>query len=654
MASANKGHSAESRDLSGGTKLSALGRNIAPAQARTVAGDRAQGGRRARSGGLDGIRALAVLAVMAFHEGLPWMPGGFLGVDVFFVLSGYLITDLLVAQFERDGRLGLRGFWVRRARRLLPALAVVLVTVTAAVTVFEPEEIPALRDALLGAMTFSSNWSQAMTHQSYFTAFGPPPPLQHLWSLAVEEQFYLIWPLVLALVLAGTHRKRLAAGLAWAGAAASAAVMAMVYVPGSDPSLVYYGTDTHASGLLIGAALALTFPLARLSAVSALTARQLDYAGVLGLAALAYAVTHFAGSDSALYPDGLVFAALSAAAVVAAAAAPGRIARILGWGPLRWLGVRSYGIYLWHWPVIALAGAVAGPRADPALTRLAETAVPIALAAASWRWIEEPVLRRGFREVLRQRRAQIGGALAAVPRSPARVLPLGAAGAFFAVACVAGYGVLNPPGGPTLEQQIAAGEKIAAASQAGHRAGRDRDPAATVAAAHQPRGEGSMVTAIGDSVMLSCAEGLEYELPGIYINAFVSRQMDQGVQVIQQLAARGQLRPIVLLGLGTNGNMAASEISQVRRAIGPHRWLVLINTYEPRPWEEPVNDIIAAAASHDPNVRLVNWYGAIENHTNMLRDDQVHPLPPGAVLYATLIKAAIGSLPPTPPTSLKG
>jgi peptidoglycan/LPS O-acetylase OafA/YrhL len=625
----------------------------APAPAQEVAGGRTEQGRRARSGGLDGIRALAVLAVIAFHEGLPGVPGGFLGVDVFFVLSGYLITDLLAAQFDRDGRLCLRGFWARRARRLLPALGLVLVTVAAAVTVFEPEEMRALRDALLGAMTFSSNWSQAVTHQSYFTVFGPPPPLQHLWSLAVEEQFYLIWPLLLAFVLATTHSRRLAAALAWAGAAASAAVMAMVYVPGSDPSFVYYGTDTHASGLLIGAALALMFPLARLSSVSAMTARQLDYAGVLGLAALGYAVTHFAGSDPALYPDGLVLAALAAASVVAAAAAPGRIAKLLGWAPLRWLGVRSYGIYLWHWPVIALAGAVAGARVNPAAARLAETALPIALAAASWRWIEEPILRRGFRAFLRQRRAQIAVALAVAPRYPARVLTLAAAGALVAVACTAGYGILNPPGGPTLEQQIAAGEKIAAASRAGHRDDRAGHPAAAVAAAARAQGAGSMVTAIGDSVMLSCAEGLEYELPGIYINAVVSRQMDQAVLVVQQLAARGQLRPIVLLGLGTNGNMAASEINQVRKAIGPHRWLVLINTYEPRPWEEPVNATIADAARHDPHVLLVNWYGAIEDHTNMLRDDQVHPLPPGAVLYASLIKKVIGSIRVTPPTRVK-
>jgi peptidoglycan/LPS O-acetylase OafA/YrhL len=610
-------------------------------------------GRRARLRGLDGVRALAVLAVMAFHEGLRWIPGGFLGVDVFFVLSGYLITDLLVAQFDRSGRLDLRGFWARRARRLLPALAVVLVTVTAAVTVFEPDQLGSLRRALLGAVTFSSNWSQAVAHQSYFSVFGPPPPLQHLWSLAVEEQFYLVWPLVLAFAVFRLRSRWQRAAIAWAGAAASAATMAVVYAPGSDPSFVYYGTDTHASGLLIGAALALTWPLARVAAAAPRAARALDVAGLAGLAALAWAITHFSGSDGALYPAGLVFAALAAGAVVTAAAAPGRIARMLGWRPLRWLGVRSYGIYLWHWPVIALFPAVAGYGTNVAEVRLVETALPILLAAASWRWIEEPVLRNGFRAELRRRRGQIAGALTAAGRSPRRALPLAAPAALITVACVAGYGLVNPPDSMTLQQQIAQGEKVSAATQiaaAVARTGRNAPPAshparrATPAAAHtsaQAAVTGSMVTAIGDSVMLASAQALETVLPGIYINAVVSRQMSAGVRVVQRLAASGQLRPVVLLGLGTNGNMATSEINQVRAAIGPDRWLVLINTYEPRSWEQPVNEMIDAAAQRDPHVLLVNWYGAIGNHTNMLRDDDVHPLPPGAVLYAQLIKSVV-------------
>jgi peptidoglycan/LPS O-acetylase OafA/YrhL len=606
-------------------------------------------GRPARLSGLDGVRALAVLAVMAFHEGIPGMPGGFLGVDVFFVLSGYLITDLLVAQYERHGRLDLRGFWAHRARRLLPALAVVLVTVSAAVTVLEPDQLISLRRALLGAVTFSSNWSQAVAHESYFSVFGPPPPLQHLWSLAVEEQFYLVWPLVLAIAVIRLRRRWLRAAVAWAGAAASAATMAAVYVPGSDPSFVYYGTDTHASGLLIGAALALTWPLARVDAASQRAARAIDVAGLLGLAAIAWAVTYFAGSDAALYPAGLVFATLAAGTVVIAAAAPGRIARALGWRPLRWLGLRSYGIYLWHWPVIALFPAAAGYGINVAEVRITETALPIALAAASWRWIEEPVLRNGFRATLRQRRTQIVGALTAAGRPRRRALPLAAPVALVTVACVAGYGLLNPPGGLTLQQQIAQGEKVSAASRIATAAARtDTIPPRTshpvlrdAAAAMQPEVTGSMVTAIGDSVMLASAQALQTVLPGIYINAVVSRQMSTGVRVVRQLAASGKLRPVLLLGLGTNGNMSTREINQVRAAIGPQRWLVLINTYEPRSWQGQVNAMIDAAARNDPHVLLVNWHAAIGKHTDMLRDDDVHPLPPGAMLYAQLIKSIV-------------
>src|SRR6266516_4900027 len=221
---------------------------------------------------------------MAFHEGVPGALGGFLGVDIFFVLSGYLITDLLVAQRSRLGRLDLRGFWVRRARRLLPALAVVLVTVTVAVAVIEPAQLGALRPALAAATTYSSNWYQALHHVSYFAAFGPPAPLQHLWSLAIEEQFYLAWPLILGLVLLLAETRRARACAAWAGAAGSALLMAVLYTPGADPSRVYYGTDTHATALLVGSAIALTCPLARMITAPPELTRRLDFIGMAGLA----------------------------------------------------------------------------------------------------------------------------------------------------------------------------------------------------------------------------------------------------------------------------------------------------------------------------------------------------------------------------------
>jgi peptidoglycan/LPS O-acetylase OafA/YrhL len=615
-----------------------------------------------RAAGLDGLRALAVLAVMAFHENLSATPGGFLGVDVFFVLSGYLITDLLAAQFGRDGRLDMRGFYVRRARRLLPALAVMLLTVTAAVAVLEPDQAGKLRSALLGAVSYTSNWLQALHHQSYFDTFGPLPPLAHLWSLAVEEQFYLLWPLILLLVLLRVQRRELRIGIAWAGAAASALLMLLVYAPGSDPSLVYYGTDTHASGLLVGAALALTWPLARISALSCAAVRQrLDVIGAAGLLVLALLVIYLGGADPIMYPLGLGIAAVAAGGVVLAAASPGVLGRLLSRPPLRWLGLRSYGIYLWHWPVIAIAGTLASRHPDTVPIRLLETALPIALAAVSWRWIEEPILRGGLRGTVSGWLAGLRQAFMTAPRAPASGLALLAPLAVVCVAGFAGYGLAQSQSGPTLQQQIAAGAQVSAASQVGQgqqepgQAGqdgtaggrRDAQRIAPAALAHHivttlPRHvPGTMVTAVGDSVMLAAAPELHSALPGIYINAQVSRQMSAGLQLIGHLARQGALRPVVLVGLGTNGTVTGSQVRQLLGDLGPHRWLVLVNTFVPRPWQNSDNEVLASAASHDPHVVLVNWLGAIDHRTDLLYDDDVHPTPDGGQLYAHLVTAAL-------------
>src|ERR1700729_2609771 len=212
--------------------------------------------------GLDGLRALAVLAVIAYHEQLGWAPGGLLGVGVFFTLSGYLITDLLLGQWARSGGVNLGDFLLRRARRLLPALFVMLAVVTAWITVVSPSRLASLRGAVAAAATYSSNWFYIYTHNSYFARFAPAGPLDHLWSLAVEEQFYLVWPalLLLGLFVMRGRRTRTVAWLALptlALAAASAALMAALYQPGPDPTRIYEGTDTRAAGLLIGAALAM-------------------------------------------------------------------------------------------------------------------------------------------------------------------------------------------------------------------------------------------------------------------------------------------------------------------------------------------------------------------------------------------------------------
>jgi peptidoglycan/LPS O-acetylase OafA/YrhL len=612
-----------------------------------------------RAPGLDGVRALAVLSVLGFHEGLSWLPGGFLGVDIFFVLSGFLITDILAAKFGRDGNVGLSTFWQRRARRLLPALGLMLVTVTAAVTLLEPDQRGTLPPALLGAVTYTSNWWQAFAHQSYFSLYGPPPVFQHLWSLAVEEQFYVIWPLVLLGVLFVLRNKALRVIFAWLAAAASAITMALVYHKGGDPSLVYYGTDTHAAGLLIGAALALTWPLKRVAATVGRLRVTFDVLGGIGIVVLAWSIWHLTGSDPFVYPYGLVIASLAAGGLVLAATGTGAVAKMFSWAPLRWLGVRSYGIYLWHWPVIAITVGRYPRSANSPIANILDAILPIGLAAVSWHWLEEPILRNGLRAELRRRGQILLHAPRTLFRTPGLTAPalLGVMG-LLALTVTAGYGLIVRPTGPSLETQIkhaafvetqtqqqgqtstqSTGQAnpwwLSAHGQGPYRPGRP---------SHGVVGHdiGSKVMSIGDSVMLASYTGLVQAMPGIYVNAQVSRAMIAGIVLLQDLAREHKLRQIVVVGLGTNGPITLDQINQIRHIIGPRRWLLLVNTFVPRSWEQEVNSTIYDAVHRYPDVMLINWNKAIRHHTNFLYSDGIHPMPPfGGRLYAKTVKAVV-------------
>ena len=348
--------------------------------------------------GLDGLRAIAVLAVVAYHIGLGWAQGGLLGVGVFFTLSGYIITDLLLGQQARTGSLQLADFWLRRARRLLPALFVMLTVVVGWVALFDRTQLAALRGMVASAALYVSNWWLIAQHQSYFSRFGPPSPLGHLWSLAVEEQFYLVWPWLVLLGLRLYRGRRRASdeyyGLAVAAlvlAAVSATAMALLFHPGFDQTRIYEGTDTRAFGLLIGAALAFVWPSRKLRAsMSKASTRCLDGIGVVGLLVIGALVWRTTEYSAFLYQGGLVLLSVATALVVAAVAAPAsRVGRVLGIKPLRWIGVRSYGIYLWHYPIIVLTTPANGGES---LARgAAQLAASVAAAALSWRFIEEPI-----------------------------------------------------------------------------------------------------------------------------------------------------------------------------------------------------------------------------------------------------------------------
>ncbi len=348
--------------------------------------------------GLDGLRAIAVLAVIAYHEHFGWAPGGLLGVGVFFTLSGFLITSILVNQWSAIGKLKLGNFWLHRARRLLPALFVMLAVVTAWVTIADRARLASLRGSVGAAAGYFSNWYIIGQNHSYFARFAPPAPLDHLWSLAVEEQFYLLWPLLLigGLLLlrlrhAATAWLMLPTGIAAAG---SAVAMVLLYQPGMDPTRVYEGTDTRAFGLLIGAMLALAWPSG--SKRGAHTAPRmwpgflLDVVGLAGLAGIGIMIWKVGEYSAFAYRGGLVLLSVATVAVVAATAYPAStVGAALGWGPLRWIGVRSYGIYLWHYPVIVMT-TPADTKPSLALAGL-QIAASILLAALSWQLIEEPI-----------------------------------------------------------------------------------------------------------------------------------------------------------------------------------------------------------------------------------------------------------------------
>src|SRR5215831_8803880 len=345
--------------------------------------------------GLDGLRALAVLAVVAYHLNLGWAPGGLLGVGVFFTLSGYLITDLLLSQWETTGRMRLADFWRRRARRLLPALFVMLGVVAAWVTLLDRSRLPVIRGAVASSAAYVSNWWLIAQHSSYFARFAPPMPLGHLWSLAVEEQFYLIWPWLLWLMLRLARRRHgLHPRLAWATlllAFISAAAMAVLYQPGYDPTRIYDGTDTRAFAVLIGASLAFVWPSRLLGDDVTETARWiLDGIGSAGLVVIAVLIWHTTQYSAFLYRGGMVLLSVGTAMVVGAAASPAsRLGVVLGWRPLRWVGVRSYGIYLWHYPIIVLTTPADGR--ESVVREVLQVAAAIGVAALSWRFVEEPI-----------------------------------------------------------------------------------------------------------------------------------------------------------------------------------------------------------------------------------------------------------------------
>jgi peptidoglycan/LPS O-acetylase OafA/YrhL len=573
---------------------------------------------------LDGLRAVAVVAVLLYHGGVDWMPGGFLGVDLFFCLSGYLITSLLLAERRGTGRIDLRAFWLRRARRLLPAAFLVIAVSVAAAAILAPGDLAQTRGDALASLFYVDNWHQLLVGQSYFAAFERPSLLRHMWSLSIEEQFYLLWPLALGFGVAGLGARR--TGLAALGLALlSALLMAVLFTSESDPSRVYYGTDTHAVGLLLGATLAFVWPLGRFEPPRRPSALAvLDLTAGIALAALVVAMVTWQDYDALVYRGGIAAFSLTAVVLIATVVHPaGRAAHLLGSAPLRWIGARSYGIYLWHWPVMALTR----PGIDVAwplpLLLVAQIGLTVALAAASYRWLEQP-----FRKGTAQRRIR---ALldARAPRHRLAIVSGLTAAAAAAVVAVAAANV-GPGTTPRLPER-----STAAAALPG--SGKERPEGGTAqptSAAPPPKGP---TLAVGASVMLAAAPELGRHAR---VDAEIGRQADDIIVRLRAYRDAGELPERVIVQLGENGPVTGSELAQMRQVLEGVGRVVLVNVRVPRDWNDSVNKTLEKTVARWPEARLADWYDASDKR-DLLYDDATHPRPAGQEVYTRIVRQAL-------------
>ena len=586
-----------------------------------------RGPRLAYRPGLDGLRAIAVAGVFLYHSRIDWLPGGFLGVDLFFVLSGYLITSLLLVEWEAHNRIDLRRFWLRRARRLLPALVVVVLAALVLAAIFARDDLARTRGDAVSSLLYYTNWHEIIANHSYFNLMGRPSLLQHLWSLAVEEQFYVIWPLLLVPGLVLLGRKRLPI-LVVAGIAGSATLMWVLYNP-SDPTRVWNGTDTRAFLLLMGILLALVWPYVERMR------RSLPLLELFGVAALVATVLLFRQMhdyDPTLWQGGDLAAAFCFAVLIAAVAHPGTgLGEALGVQPLRWLGERSYGIYLWHWPVIELMR----PGVDISWTGpgvvVAQAAIVLAAAELSYRYVEQPIrtgsLQRRLAEYSRRIRLEVVGAGA-----------MGLAGAFailffipHALDPVSGY--VNPPKAhaTTHHTQTTTEPRPHHTTQ---------PPGRTQKTKLHPQPPGRIL-ALGDSVMLGCSRQLREALHHrVRVDATVGRQIDDTINELQSLRRHHRLPKTIVIQVGNNGPLWYHDLVRLRHALHGIRDVIVVNVRNSTSWQDESNHALATWLQGWPTAHLADWYGS---STNKMLSDGTHPWPYACWNYARVIENTLRS-----------
>ncbi|MDK4081179.1 acyltransferase family protein [Staphylococcus pseudintermedius] len=583
--------------------------------------------------GLDGVRAVAVIAIIIYHLNPQWLSGGFLGVDTFFVISGYLITSLLLTEYHNTGKIELMSFWLRRVKRLIPAVIFLVMGVIVLSLIFMPTEIQKVRADSIAAIFYVSNWWYIMQNVDYFEQFAVQP-LKHLWSLAIEEQFYLVFPIVLLSLLSFIRRLKSIRIIFLILLVISMIAMMVLYVPNENVARVYFGTDTRIQTLLMGVLLALVWPPFQLKAkVNRQMRTMIDTAGVVGLAILFICFKFVSETNSILYYGGFFLISTVTLLVIASSVHPsGYFAKFLGNKVFTFIGSRSYSLYLWHYPIIVLIHHQFVQGQIPPLVYVVEILLMVLMAEFSYKFIEQPFRKEGFnifafnhlknwcsQKVLRTwlviilliptLLVMVGGFNRFAQKNSTRVTEVNTE--------EIDKLITQPLPLPQLEIDgfVVKGNKQKYASW-------------------KP-------LLIGDSVMVDIGDDFRSFVPKADINGKVGRQLVEATSLAKrQYQSYRDKNDIVVLELGTNGDFTEEQLNSLLEQFGEAD-IYLVNTRVPRSYESHVNQVLAKAAKKRANVTLVDWYSRSENHTEYFAPDGIHLQPPGVRALTNSIIQAI-------------
>ena len=581
---------------------------------------------------IDGLRALAVTAVILYHLGINWIPGGFLGVDLFFVISGYVITRLLLDSIMSKGALDLREFYWARVRRLLPPVLFMLTGTTFLIAAWKPDAIHRFLSDLPYVLTGSENWHLVAVHQDYFQAIGRPPLLQHTWSLGVEIQFYILWPLILLLILKYLGKKRVAqTSLVIAFISGLALFIYSLRVDSSSSnqiSHIYFGTDTHSLGLFLGAALAVSWVPANLSKnISERAQDFVDGIGVIGLLGLLCTFFFIDESNAALYRIAFPLAALFGVAIITSLVHPAsRFSPLMSSRPLVWIGQRSYGIYLWHWVVFQ----VTRPNVDLAGANWAINAarilIVIALADISLRWIEIPIRRGALSTWIRGLKYRSKST-----RRKQKAWIISVSIALLLTTSAASWAAWMEDFNSTSR-----GSQKGSTGVFPH----NQSDSSVLANNTKNASEKTGLWVTGDSIILGIRDKLQNHFPIELINARVGRQIGELIQVVQS-DKLGLATSTVIFDIGNNNHLTESDVRTLFELLKNQPKMIVVNTAVPRAWRDDNNRIINAVISDYPQAQLVDWASLSFGHPEYFAPDGVHLSDAGGDVYVGAILEAL-------------